>query len=417
MDSSARDDGRTHEGNDAAQVLLAARDDSKVNPGKDDASSTSASFHDAGQTRSADIPEPAKQTAAGTDLPESDRESYGEKPATHESLPKSPQALAQHPGSGSREALENDPAEKALRELMIQQIDPDARPLPHTDNAGAGYSGDAERRDAMAEGGGGDGPHTVSDLLRKTYYTHIESPAQEYKRRTERKVMFDKPLSKNYTVLLAGDSFMEEMTLSVGRGSYYRKSGIVFHSIARYSTGLTSIKDWNWQEKLSEGIEKYKPDIVLILLGANDMMSIVLDKKILAYKSRNWEDKYRERAEAILDTALDNNVMPIWIGLPVMTHEPFRTGIPIISRLQEEACANRNTVFVSTLKTLADENGEYQAYRMDDNGRKLRLRKKDKCHIAADGMLLVLDEVMPYIRCYVGYREAMDKPSQSEKED
>ena len=47
----------------------------------------------------------------------------------------------------------------------------------------------------------------------------------------------------------------------------------------------------------------------------------------------------------------------------------------------------------------------------------LRLRKKDKCHIAADGMLLVLDEVMPYIRCYVGYREAMDKPSQSEKED
>ncbi len=334
-----------------------------------------------------------------------------------ENLSESPQTLPPQTKSDSREAPESDPAAKALQELLLQQKDPDAKPLPQANNAGAGHSGTKDQNAASLDCKDGKGPHTLSDLLRKTYYKHIESPRQEYRRRTESKVMFEKPLSRNYTVLLAGDSFMEEMTLSVGRGSYYRKSGIVFHSIARFSTGLTSVKDWNWQEKLAEGIDKYKPDIVLILLGANDMMSIVIDNKILAYKSQNWENKYRERAEALLDTALENNVMPIWIGLPVMTHEPFKTGIPIISRLHEEACANRNTVFVSTLRTLADENGKYQAYRMDSNGRKLRLRKKDKCHIAADGMLLVLDEVMPYIRSYVEYREKMDKTSHSKKEN
>ncbi len=385
---------------------------------KEEAPSAGDPSQAAGQPQPAEPAGPAKQDTAGTDLPGTGGENAGEGPAPQENLPDPTQALPAQAASGSSEAPGNDPAAKALRELLQQQQnDPAPSPLPQTGDAGSGHSG-AAQGGTSAEGERSDGPHAVPDLLTKTYYAHVESPEQEYKRRTESKVMFEKPLSKNYCVLLAGDSFMEEMTLSVGRGTYYRKSGIVFHSIARYSTGLTSIKDWNWQEKLAEGIEKYKPDIVLILLGANDMMGIVEEnKKILAYKSKNWENKYRERAEALLDTAMQHNVMPIWIGLPVMTHEPFKTGIPIISRLQEEACADRNAVYVSTLKTLADENGEYQAYRMDASGKKLRLRKKDKCHIAADGMLLVLDEVMPYIRSYVEYRETMDKPSQGSKED
>ncbi|MGX8717569.1 MAG: hypothetical protein ACQGQP_00495 [Desulfovibrio sp.] len=389
--------------------------------GKDDKSSAAGgSSHAAGQQLADNHTGPAAQDAgAGTDLPETGVKYHDGSPEPHETLPEPPQELDPQNGHGSSPAPESDPAAKALRELMLQQKDPGTVPLPHAGDARDGHTAPAGDGSTTLKDGseGGDGPSTISDLLKTTYYAHIESPAQEYKRRTESKVMFEKPLSKSYTVLLAGDSFMEEMTLSVGRGSYYRKSGIIFHSIARYSTGLTSVKDWDWKEKLAEGIEKYRPDIVLILLGANDMMGIVEDKKILAYKSKSWENKYRERAEALLDTALESNVMPIWIGLPVMTHEPFKTGIPIISRLHEEACANKGTVYVSTLKTLADEHGEYQAYRMDANGKKLRLRKKDKCHIAADGMLLVLDEVMPYIRQYVEYRETMDKPSQREKED
>ena len=412
-----RDNGREIGGEAPAPVQPGARSDGTESKGKEESPSAGDPSREAGQPQHAGPARLAKQDTAGTDLPETGGKNAGASPTPQENLPNHPtQAQPAQAASGSSESPESDPAAKALRELLQQQNDRDPKPLPQADNAGSGHSG-ATEGGTREEGERNDGPHAVSDLLTKAYYAHVESPEQEYKRRTESKVMFEKPLSRNYSVLLAGDSFMEEMTLSVGRGSYYRKSGIVFHSIARYSTGLTSIKDWNWQEKLAEGIEKYRPDIVLILLGANDMMGIVEDKKILTYKSRNWENKYRERAEALLDTAMENNVMPIWIGLPVMTHEPFKTGIPIISRLQEEACTDRNAVYVSTMKTLADANGEYQAYRMDARGKKLRLRKKDKCHIAADGMLLVLDEVIPYIRSYVEYRETMDKPSQGSKED
>ena len=127
--------------------------------------------------------------------------------------------------------------------------------------------------------------------------------------------MFEKPLSRKYTVLLVGDSFMEEATLVVARNSYYKKSGLKFQSMARFATGLTSKKDWDWQKKLAEGIDKYHPDIALILLGANDLTSIVEGKKLYAYKTKAWLQKYRERAEALIDTALQKNVMPIWIGL------------------------------------------------------------------------------------------------------
>ncbi|MBP3730934.1 MAG: DUF459 domain-containing protein [Mailhella sp.] len=245
------------------------------------------------------------------------------------------------------------------------------------------------------------------EALFAPFYAVRESALQEYQHRTVDKKMFEDPLKGTYTVLLAGDSFMEETTLAVGRNAYYKKSGVTFHSIARYSTGLTSIKDWNWSEKLEAGIEKFKPDIVLILLGANDLTGIVEGKKVYAYKSESWREKYLERAEGLIGIALKHNVLPIWIGLPVMVHEPFLTGIPIISAMQHQACLNKNTIYVDTLKTLADENGNFLFYKKDENGKNLRLRKKDKCHIAADGMLLVLDEVMPYVRRYVEYREQL----------
>jgi len=253
------------------------------------------------------------------------------------------------------------------------------------------------------------------DILYLPFYADHEPPALEYIHRTVQKSMFEKKLEGEYTVLLIGDSFMEEATLTLMRDSYYKRSGLNFQSIARFSTGLTSTRKWNWQQKLEEGILKYHPDIVLILLGANDLTGIVEEKKVYPYMSERWMQKYGERAEALIDTALRHNVVPIWIGLPVMVHEPFLTGIPLISRMQKQACINKNIIYIDTLKTLADENGGFVTFKKDENGKSIRLRKKDRCHIAADGIRLVMDEVIPFIRRYVEYKEMLCHADNSEK--
>ncbi len=330
-----------------------------------------------------DIPQPAR-TEADQNIKAPENGLQAEVPL------QQPVPTENSTGSPSRSGR-NEPSPSL--ETQPEENTPDKEKLP------------SEKQDASLTG----------DILYLPFYAEHEPPALEHIHRTVQKSMFEKKLTGEYTVLLIGDSFMEEATLTIMHNSYYKKSGLKFHSLARFSTGLTSTKKWNWQKKLEEGILKYNPDIVLILLGANDLTGIVEEKKVYPYKSEIWMQKYGERAEALIDTALRHNVVPIWIGLPVMIQEPFLTGIPLISSMQKQACINKNIIYVDTLKTLADENGGFVTYKKDENGKNIQLRKKDKCHIAADGMLLVMDEVIPFIRRYVEYKEMLCHADKTEK--
>lgn len=212
-------------------------------------------------------------------------------------------------------------------------------------------------------------------------------------------------------ILLVGDSFMEQFDLTLKRYKNFSdvKNVVKFVSVARHSTGLSNALYYDWPKELENFIIKYHPNIVLYCLGANDLQSVVEHKRKTLFGTHEWKARYRERVEQMIEMAQHRSAYPIWIGLPVMAKKGFEK-MPILVEVQREGCANRGAVYVDSNAVLADQEGKYRAYMRLSDGRTVRIRRDDKCHISDKGAVLVLDEVMPHIRDYLSQHGWLTAP-------
>lgn len=212
-------------------------------------------------------------------------------------------------------------------------------------------------------------------------------------------------------ILLVGDSFMEQFARTLKRYKKFSdvKNVVKFVSVARHSTGLSNALYYDWPSELENFIIKYHPTIVLYCLGANDLQSVVEHKRKTLFGTHEWKDRYRERVEQMIEMTQQRAACPIWIGLPVMAKKGLEK-MPMLIDVQREACANCGAMYVDSNAVLADQEGKYRAYMRLPNGRAVRIRRDDKCHISDEGAALVLDEVMPCIRDYLSQQGWLAAP-------
>lgn len=221
----------------------------------------------------------------------------------------------------------------------------------------------------------------------------------------KRKSIFEHPLSRRYKVLLVGDSFMEDITLALMRNFYYKDPYVQYINVARHSTGLCISSKWNWRQKLAGFVSQYKPDVVMIYIGANDLQNIIDDGRRYSFTSDAWKKRYEEIAGSMIDIAASQKADVIWVGMPVMGIKPYETWMPLVSSLQRRACESRKIEYIDTVPTLADANGKYQLYKKDAKGQMVRLRKDDRYHVTYDGCLLILDQIIPSLKKHILNRE------------
>ena len=118
--------------------------------------------------------------------------------------------------------------------------------------------------------------------------------------------------------------------------------------------------------------------MVVICMGANDPQDIIDENRKRHHAdSESWKTIYRSRAERLLAVATAKGAKAVWVGLPVMGKEPYSTRVRRLSELQKEACETYHAAFVDTVKVLADAQGNYTTFKVDDKGRHVRLRYKD----------------------------------------
>lgn len=246
-------------------------------------------------------------------------------------------------------------------------------------------------------------PATSSEAGQKAVSAAAEKPVVQA--RTGEKSIFDTRLSRRYTVMFAGDSFMEDMILAVQRTWYNKDPNVQFMSVAKHSTGLCVSTKWNWPKKLEGFVQKHKPDVVLIFMGANDLQSIFDGERKYAFTSPAWKQRYVEIAESMIDAVRKGGAVPIWIGLPIMGIEPYSKWVPLVSQLQREASRNKGVDYIETTPILGDAQGQYQVFKTTPEGEQVRLRKADKYHVAFAGCVMILEEAVPRIRAHILQKE------------
>ncbi len=87
------------------------------------------------------------------------------------------------------------------------------------------------------------------------------------------------PLPKGTTVLHIGDSFAGALGIELDK--QLKEQGV--HGILRYKTA-SYIPEWAYKGKVREYVRQYKPDLVLITLGANELKIVKPEQRIHAIK-------------------------------------------------------------------------------------------------------------------------------------
>lgn len=219
-------------------------------------------------------------------------------------------------------------------------------------------------------------------------------------------------------ILLVGDSMMMEGFGPMLQRALRARPDVDVIREGKYSTGLSRVDYFDWGSRLAELVRRDAPDLIVICLGANDPQDIIDDSgKRHHADSASWAEIYQGRAENLLRVATAGGARVIWVGLPIMSKEPYSTRIRRLSNLQKAACASyvrsgetSRARFVDTLAALADENGVYAAFAPGPDGRAVRLRYKDKVHVTEEGGRRMTSRVLPFIFAALGLPERLPQP-------
>ncbi|HSN02112.1 MAG TPA: DUF459 domain-containing protein [Acidimicrobiales bacterium] len=128
------------------------------------------------------------------------------------------------------------------------------------------------------------------------------------------------------------------------------------------STGLAATWYYNWPEHFKHLLARYRPNLVVVCLGANDQQGMSRSGHAVSFATMDWRNAYRGNIDQILSLARRAGAYVLWVGLPVMRPTTYNQGVTLLNSLYAERVRlSAGAVFISTSSLLATPTGGYRA--------------------------------------------------------
>lgn len=245
-------------------------------------------------------------------------------------------------------------------------------------------------RDPLGQVGGGTGGDDVEPLPtapgpgggRPKPPPVIDTPFREPTR--------DRPLR----VVVVGDS------LAVGIGYFaervFKPTFVDVRRQGRISTGLARPDYFDWPAQMQYIVDRYRPDLTIVLVGENDNQSLRATNGNLATTigTVDWPPAYAVRVEQFARIATSRGGHVVWVGLPTVRDRSRWELIQRQNGIYAKAAAELpNVAFLDSWSMFQDPRSHgYTPYYRDGN--RLRLvRENDGVHFNADGYTLLMRAV------------------------
>ncbi len=193
-------------------------------------------------------------------------------------------------------------------------------------------------------------------------------------------------------ILLVGDS------LSIGLGKqldavFAGRPGVSFAHLGKVSSGLANPAFFDWEANLTAQVKAHHPDLVLIMLGANDNKSITAeDGRTFHFGAKEWDAAYAARLGRLQAIVRADNpgAAVYFIGVPVMADPSFNAEVAHINAvLAATAKSLPGCAYVDTRDVLADAAGSFAPMAKAPDGNLVKLRADDGVHISGSGSRLL----------------------------
>lgn len=155
----------------------------------------------------------------------------------------------------------------------------------------------------------------------------------------------------------------------------------------RISSGLTRPDYFNWPAHLAEVAASSKPEVMVIVFGANDSQGIeTAAGEIYQPLEDGWRAEYRLRVAATMDLLRENGRLQVWVGQPIAASSDYTARMADINTiLSEEADARPWVRFFDTWNLFTGPDGGFATYLTDDNGEVQAMRQADGIHLTRPG--------------------------------
>ena len=195
-------------------------------------------------------------------------------------------------------------------------------------------------------------------------------------------------------VLIVGDSIGLDMGGALQ--SDLAGTGVVNAGLdGRESTGLTRPDYFNWPAELANDIKAYNPQVVVVMIGANDAQDF-LGPPDTPYASPAWNGLYAQRVAQFMQIAGSAGANVVWVGMPPMQNPGLNAQMADLDTLvkQQAAAAKPPVTFIDTTKSIGTPTGGYTAFTTNAAGQIVNTRTPDGTHLTPGGGQVVAQQVI-----------------------
>ena len=191
------------------------------------------------------------------------------------------------------------------------------------------------------------------------------------------------------TLISIGDSIGEDLGFGLG-DVFSTDPDVRVVQKALEDTGLARSDYYNWPVALEADFRQYHPEIVVVMLGANDMQSFSTGNgRYISFSltASQWWQAYAHRVALVMEEATAAGVHVMWVGLPPMgAGSTVPAGFPqkLNGVFYAEAHAHPGVAYFPAATVLANKRGGFQLY-LTINGSIEQIRSTDGVHLLPAG--------------------------------
>jgi uncharacterized protein len=181
-------------------------------------------------------------------------------------------------------------------------------------------------------------------------------------------------------------------------------TGVVSAALdGRVSTGLTRPDYFNWPTELTADIKATSPQVVVIMIGANDAQDF-LGPPDVPYTSSQWNTLYAQRVAQFMQIAGSGGATVVWVGMPPMQNPGLDAQMSDVNAVvqQQAVKAHPPVTYINTDHTLGTAQGGYTAFVTNGAGQVVNVRTPDGTHLTPGGGQVAAQQVMAELQT-LGY--------------
>lgn len=201
-------------------------------------------------------------------------------------------------------------------------------------------------------------------------------------------------------VLILGDSLGLDLGGSLQNA--LANTGVVTATLdGKESTGLTRPDYFNWPAELASDLPKANPQVVVVMMGANDPQDFPGPPDI-PFGTPQWNQQYESTVVKFMQEATSTGATLIWVSIPPMQDPGLNARIDTVNSLQHQAATQvKNVIYISSASILGNAQGQYTAFLLV-GGQNVNVRTPDGIHITPDGANLLSNAVIQSMRTQIG---------------